>query len=398
VITYLDALPRSAELVVVGGGIVGAATAFYASQAGLRPLLLEQRPALCSLTTPASGGGFRLQLNDPLQYQLVRASVELFLDFEARTGQREYDPRVRQCGYLWLTTSEAVAQRQRRQAEAQRAWGLDDVEILPGDEVRERFPFTSPDVLQARFRQGDGTLEPKRVTMGLLTGATVAVKASCTVTGFGITGDAVTSVQTSLGPVSTGTVVIAAGPLSGPVARLAGLHPPIETIRGHKVVLPDVAAVPQDAPLTVDEDTGAMWRPAFGNGAYALFGDLTVAATPPTAEVPVDHAVATRLLDPDGDISVARLTPFWRELWRRNETYWTVQAGQYAVTPDRRPLLGPTAIAGLFLNAGYSGYGVMTGPGGSEHCMNVVTGKVPADANPFRPDRVFADVQRLSDI
>src|SRR5438477_9244200 len=113
-IRYLDELPGNADLVVVGGGIVGAATALYAARAGLRPVVLERRPALASLTTAAAAGGFRLQLDDEEDLRLVRGSVELFLDFEEATGQREYGAGLRQQGYLWATTSEEGAARQRR--------------------------------------------------------------------------------------------------------------------------------------------------------------------------------------------------------------------------------------------------------------------------------------------
>ena len=72
-----------------------------------------------------------------------------------------------------------------------------------------------------------------------------------------------------------------------------------------------------------------------------------------------------------------------------------IQAGQYTMTPDRRPLLGPTPIEGLFVNTGYSGRGVMAGPAGSRHLVEVVTGKIRADDNAFRPDRPFADRPQL---
>jgi len=151
-IRYLPGPPRTAELVIVGGGIVGAATAFHAARAGLRPLLLERRPALCSLTTAVAAGGFRLQLETREQLELVRESAELFLNLAELTGQPGLDGGVRQQGYLWLTTTAAGAERQRRLVERQRAWGVDGVELLDGDEARKVFPFLSPEVAQARFR------------------------------------------------------------------------------------------------------------------------------------------------------------------------------------------------------------------------------------------------------
>jgi glycine/D-amino acid oxidase-like deaminating enzyme len=86
---------------------------------------------------------------------------------------------------------------------------------------------------------------------------------------------------------------------------------------------------------------------------------------------------------------VARVTPFWRAVWERGRDQVFVQAGQYTMTPDRRPLLGPTEVEGLFVNAGYSGRGVMAGPAGSRHLVDVLTGKIAPEDNPYRPDRAF---------
>ena len=157
----MDELPRTAELVVIGGGVAGAATAFHAARAGLRPVIVEARPALCTLTTPVATGAFRLQFDNPEEIALIRESVELFLHFAERTGQTDHDPDVRQQGYLFATTSEEKASWQRSLVERQHGWGLDDVEVLEGDEVRRRFPFVAPEVVQARFRAGDGFLDPK---------------------------------------------------------------------------------------------------------------------------------------------------------------------------------------------------------------------------------------------
>src|SRR5437763_5697794 len=95
-------LPSRAELVVVGSGIVGAATAFYAARAGLRPLVVERRPALCSMTTAVAAGGYRLQLEHRQEVELVGRSVRLFERFAEETGQSLYDPGLRRQGYLWL--------------------------------------------------------------------------------------------------------------------------------------------------------------------------------------------------------------------------------------------------------------------------------------------------------
>src|SRR5437764_12724678 len=99
-------LPRTADVVVIGGGIVGAATAFFATRAGLRVVLLEKRAALCTLTTPASTGAFRLQFDNPEEIALVRESIALFDNFAQVADLPGYDLDVHRHGYLFCATSD----------------------------------------------------------------------------------------------------------------------------------------------------------------------------------------------------------------------------------------------------------------------------------------------------
>jgi sarcosine oxidase subunit beta len=386
---YLTALPRTAELVVVGGGIVGTATAFHAARAGIRPLILEQRPRLCTLTTPVSTGAFRLQFDNEEELTLVRESVDLFLNFAERTEQTEFDPRVRTQGYLWLTTSPARAAVHGALVARQHAWGQTDVELLDSDETRYRFPYVSPDVVSARFRAGDGFLDPKEVAAGFADAARADVLTDCCVTGFRVEDGRLAGVQTDRGEVATRSAVIAAGPFLGPVSAAAGLDLPVTTVRRQKVVFPQAPEVPAHAPMTIDDDTGAHWRPALNGGAYLLFTDPATPPSPPAHDVPLDHRFAFEILDPGSLVSVGRVSPFWSDIWHRGAANWIVQAGQYTMTPDHRPLIGQSEIEGLYLNGGYSGHGIMGSPAGSRILIDVLRGRLSPTENPFRPDRQF---------
>ena len=385
---YLTEPPASAELVIIGGGVIGAATAFHAARAGLKPLLVEARPALCTLTTPVAAGAFRLQFDDLEELTLVRESAELFLNFREVTGQDAYDLRVRQQGYLWLTTDDRNAEHQRALVARQHEWGQGDVELLPGDEVRRRFPYVGENVVQARWRGGDGFLDTTQLTFGLVHGSGADVMVDCAATGFVASGGRLTAVRTTKGVIPTDVAVIAAGPLSGPLARAEAIELPIVTVRRQKLILPEVPEVPPHAPMTIDEDTGVHWRPALA-GAWLLFTDPATPESPPADNVPVGPAFAFQLLDPTSPFSVARVVPFWREVWDRGAAPWLLQAGQYTMTPDHRPLIGPLSIEGLWVNTGYSGHGIMLGPAGSRLLVDLLTGK--AESNPFAPDRMFEE-------
>src|SRR5439155_24855317 len=133
----------------------------------------------------------------------------------------------------------------------QRSWGVTDVEVLDGEEVRRRFPFVAPEVAQARFRTGDGFLDPVALTLGLVVGSGAGVVVGARVTGFHVTGGRLRSVETNPGRVQTERAAIACGPLSGVVAALAEVRLPIETVRRHKLVVPEMPEVPPGAPMTI---------------------------------------------------------------------------------------------------------------------------------------------------
>jgi sarcosine oxidase, subunit beta len=392
---FADAPPRSADLVVVGGGIVGAATAYFAAGAGLDVVLLEKRPALATLTTPVSTGAFRLQFDNPEEIALVREGVELFCRFGEATGLEGYDLGLRRQGYLFCATDEAGAERQRRWVEAQHAWGLHDVEILAGDEVRYRFPHIGPNVVQARFRAGDGWLKPTALTVGYARASGATICLSTPATGFELAGGRVAGVRTPRGTIACRDVVLAAGPFSGVVARLAGLDLDLRPRRRMKLVIPDLPDVPPDAPMTIDEESVAHWRPAL-NGAYALFTDPTTPVSEPLDDVPPSAAFAFDLLDPASPRALARISPFWARVWERGGPDWVLQAGQYEYTPDHRPYLGPSGLDGLHLNCGYSGHGIMASAGGSRLVVDLLLGRMQQADNPFRFDREI--VERPLDI
>ena len=394
---YESELPRTADVVIIGGGIVGAATAFFASRAGLSVVLLEKRPALCTLTTPASTGAFRLQFDNLEEIMLVREGIELFENFGERAELPSYDLRLQKQGYLFCATSDAGVKHQRHFVEALHGWGVSDVELLSGDEARYRFPYLSPAIVQARFRAGDGWLDPKRLTFGYVRASQAAVLLDTPATGFLRLkdGDRVIGVQTPRGTIACSHAVVATGPFAGPVAAMAGVRLDLRPTIRHKLVVPELPALPADGPMTIHEETAAHWRPGLF-GCYGLFTDPLTPAGEPLDNVPTNVEFALGLLDPKSPTSLARLSPIWESAWHEGTLYWLLQAGQYTYTPDHRPLLGPSDVPGLVLNVGYSGHGIMASAGGSRLAVDAMLGRVSQHENPFRPQREM--VERPLDI
>lgn len=406
------ALPSRVDLIVVGGGIAGAATAFYAARAGLQVLVVERRAEIASLTTAAATGAFRLQHDNAEELALVREGVDLYLDFAARTGLDGWDLGIRQQGYLFCARSEASAARARELVAMQRGFGLTDVELIDGDEVRRRWPMLAPSIIQARFRAGDGFIDQIALARGYAAAASNADRIpdalpgggaqfalGVEVHGFvrdgaGVSG-AVIGVETSRGTVHAANTLIAAGPWSGVVGAIAGIDVPIAPTIRQKLVIPELPDIDQSAPMTIDDETGSHWRPALA-GCYALRTDPATPVGEPLLEVPTDAAYATALLDPASPSALANLAPFWGEVWRRGVPSWHLMAGQYEYTPDHRPLLGPTALAGLHVNTGYSGHGVMCSAGGARRAVDLLIGRSAVADEPFRMDRPI--VKRAHDV
>jgi sarcosine oxidase subunit beta len=403
-----DRPPPTADVVVVGAGVVGCATAFRAARAGLRTVVIDARPRPATLTTPVATGAFRLQFDNAEEVALVREGIELYSDFADRAGLPGYRLGLRPQGYLFCARDEAAAARQRDLVTRQHAFGLTDVELLDGDEVRHRFPYVAESVVSARFRGGDGFIDQVRLAWGYAlaasggpgverpAGASEATFAlGQRVTGLRTVGGRIVAVETHDGAVAAPIVVLATGPFLGRTAAMAGIEVPIAPTRRQKVVVPDAPEVPQDAPMTIDEETGAHWRPAL-RGAYVLLTERDTPPTDPTWSVPTSADFAFRLLDPSSDDAVALVAPFWADVWERGVN-WLLHAGQYEYTPDHRPFVSPTAIGGLWLNGGWSGHGVMGSGGGSRLLLDAITGGATGPAwglridgpggNPFRLDR-----------
>ncbi len=153
----------------------------------------------------------------------------------------------------------------------------------------------------------------------------------------------------------------------------------LTNLRRHRVTIGGHPLIPQDAPMTIDQDTGAHWRPESGGAALAW------AQTHEQPQEPADH------VHPNPDFpfevleGVSRLCEFWERVagsLKKNQVH--LGAGQYTLTPDDRPIIGPhPAIAGLFFNCGYGGHGVMAAPGGGRMLADLVTGRLTDEENPF---------------
>jgi sarcosine oxidase subunit beta len=386
-----DEFPRSADMVVIGGGIIGCATAFYASRAGFDTVVLERRDGLGTLTTAASEECFRAQFDEPENIRMMQESIAVFENFADVIGIPGYDINIHQKGYLFLTAKEEGVELLRKRVEHQHRIGLLDVEFLDGDEVRKRFPHVGPNVLAATFREKDGWLSAHELTHGFAKGSTAFFALRTGATGIRLDAHGVAAVVTTRGEIATRCAVIAAGPFSGVVASWVGLQLPLTNLRRQKVVLADVPLVPSNAPMHIDADEGPYWRPEVGGAA--LGWALPEEPSEPLEHVPTDWTFPAVVLE-----GVARLVPFWNQVMEKlTREKIFLSAGQYTCTPDNKPIIGPCPdIPGLYFNLGYAGHGIMASAGGARLLVDLILKPSINVENPFRYERFSEACTRIS--
>jgi sarcosine oxidase subunit beta len=377
-----ETFPKSADAVVIGGGIVGVATAFWLSRAGLDTVLLEMRDGLSTLTTPNSIECFRAQFTEPPMAELALPSIEVFEDFAEVIGIPDYDISIRHQGYLFVTDDESQIDELKSAVEKHRKLGVTDSEFLDHDELLVRFPYLSDRVAAATFRQQDGWLSTHEATQGFAKGSTARFLLNTKATGIRQDAQGVSAVETTHGAISTRTVINAAGPFAGVVGRLAGLDLPLEPVRRQKVFISPKPQIPLDAPLTIDLVEDAYWRPETG-GAYIAWVDPDEPAGEPAEELPTDWEFTAIVLE-----KLFRLNPFWEEIadeLKGEDVH--PSAGQYVYTPDEQPLIGPVPeVPGFYVNCGYWA-GVMLSPEAGRRIARLVTGEMAPEDNLLRPTR-----------
>src|SRR5438105_9651818 len=260
-------LPKQADVAVIGGGLVGLFSAFFAERAKLgRVVLLERRGALADLTSAHSAEGFRLEWDAAENIAMVRESVEVFDNFDEVVGVRGFKLPVQKNGYLFVSGPSGPSYRAanlRERVERWRGLGLEDVEYLGAADVHRRFPFLDRNVAEGHFRAGDGFVAAGALARGLLLGGGFDVFVDTAVERIETEGGRVCGVRTVSGKlISTRTVVVAAGAFSRRLAATAGPELGLESRRRHGVtVFLPPGIVDPHWPMVVDADLGLYWRP-----------------------------------------------------------------------------------------------------------------------------------------
>ena len=351
---------HTAEVVIVGGGIVGSSIAYHLVEAGCKDVLvIERESAQGKGSTGKSMGGVRAQFSTPVNIQMSLYSIPFYASFEERLGHPcDYRPQ----GYMFCATAEKHLAYLRSNQEKQIALGLKNVRMISGDEIRGMFPqLRADDIIGGSFCSTDGFVDPYSAMIGFMTWAsdhgaklwknTVVSAIKQNGSGF--------EIETARGTVSAKKVVNAAGAWAASIAKMVGVDLPVEPLRRMLVPTEPFDQFPHSAPMIIDMSNGFHFRPE-ALGFLLAWNDPEET---PGYKTDFEPAFIEKILTRAAD-----RVPVFENLAVNPKRAW---AGLYEMTPDHHPILGEApGVPGFFLANGFSGHGVMHAP---------ATGKILSD-------------------
>jgi sarcosine oxidase, subunit beta len=352
---------HTAEVVIIGGGIVGSSIAYHLTAKGCRDVLvLERESAQGKGSTGKSMGGVRAQFSTSVSIAMSLYSIPFYASFSERLGHPcDYRPQ----GYLFCATTDQHMAYLRTNQNLQVEMGLKDVRLVEGDDIRAMFPqLRGDDIVGGSFCASDGFIDPYSAMNGFMAGAaergaTLWKNTAATALKRDATGIAL--VETTRGSVATRKVVNCAGAWAAGVAGLAGIELPVEPLRRMLVPSEPFDEFPHTAPMIIDMSNGFHFRPE-ARGFLLAWNDPEET---PGFKTNFDSSFVEKILT-----RAAERVPCFANLPVNPKRAW---AGLYEMTPDHHPILGEApGLPGFFLANGFSGHGVMHAP---------ATGKILSD-------------------
>ncbi len=372
---------KTADVIVIGGGIIGAATGYYLARQKLKVIILE-KDFPCAGSTGRCIGGIRAQFSHDLTIRVMLLSIKLFQSLSDELGE---DIEWYAGGYLFLAFDEARKEAFLQAIDIQRKYGL-NVQFISADDCRQIVPdLNTEGLLGGAWCPTDGQANPFNVTFGYLCGLKQQgsqVLINHQVVKIKVIKNRVVSVVTANGDEFFAPVVLnAAGPWAAEVAKFVGIDLPVQPDRHEALVTEGIERCLE--PMLVDyRSDGCYFVQHYKTGHF--LGCYT----------PVPIIPGYRL-----DASDEFITEMPRRMSRIMPKLTTVKvlrqwAGSYEMSPDGNPICGTTPINGFYVSAGMSGHGFMFGPAlGKLMAELIITGKSTIDLTEFRFGRTFAKAE-----
>jgi glycine cleavage system aminomethyltransferase T/glycine/D-amino acid oxidase-like deaminating enzyme len=381
-------LPKRAQVVVVGGGIIGASVAYHLAHMGCKDVLLLERDRLTSGTTwHAAGLMATFGSTSQTSTELRQYTRDLYSRLEAETGLAT---GLKQCGLIELAVEPGRLEEYRRVAAFNRHCGVDVHEISPR-EVAELWPLArTDDVLAGFYIPDDGRVNPVDVTMSLAKGARmqgVTIIEGVPVTGFLRDRGTVTGVRTEQGDVEAEYVVNCAGMWARQLGELAGVSIPLQAAEHYYLLTEPIAEVDSSWPVLEDPASYGYYREEGGGLMLGMFEP--VCAPWHVDGIPRDFSFGE--LPPDWD----RMAPYLETTMARIPITSQIGirkffCGPESFTPDLLPIIGEAPeLRNYFVAAGLNSIGILTGGGiGRTIAQWITDGSPDVDVTAMNIDRL----------
>lgn len=344
----MKSLPESADIVVIGGGIMGLATAYELALRSKRRIVVIEQTYLCGGASGRNGGGVRAQWSNEENIRLMKESIAICRDFATKMRINVW---FRQGGYLFLARSEQRANELAASVELQKAYGVPSRMIDPAEAKRIVPDLDSERLVAASYNPDDGVVFPWPFVWGYARAAEeqgVQVHTFTKVTGLETRGEAISGVVTDRGVVRTELVVNATGAWSPAIAAMVGVELPNHPHR-HEICSTEPLK-PFLRPLVADLASGLYFSQSMRG---EIVGGISNAEVPPG----LDQGSSLRFLGLYAR-ALSRTIPILGGVKVLRQ--W---AGAYDITPDGAPIVGPVdEIAGFWQLCGFMGHGFMMAP------------------------------------
>jgi sarcosine oxidase subunit beta len=375
-------MKTTADVVIIGGGIMGASTAYHLAKRGCTNVVVLEAGEMFGLgSTGLNAGGIRYQFATAVNIELSKLSIAMMERFAADMDQ---EVGRRRCGYLFMLDSEIDLEQFRKNVALQNAHDVPS-RIVSASEIAALAPEVNVDgILGGSWCPRDGLVDPNGLLQGYVSHARrlgAAMLTSTPATSIDVEGGRVRRVVTNDGTIETSTVVIAAGPWSGQVGALAGIELPIVPIRRQIAVTAAIPGLRPDFPFVIDFSRALYFH---REGAGILTG-MSNRDEPAAFDTSVDQDWRLHHLE-----NALERLPMLADAEIAAE--W---AGLYEVTPDDQPILGRMPqVDGLVVCAGFSGHGLMHGPAaGLLMAEEILDGRATTiDIDPLRFARFGAGI------
>jgi sarcosine oxidase subunit beta len=366
---------KNAAAVIIGGGIMGTATAYHLARRGFEDIVLLEKDLLAQGSTGLSVGGIRQQFSHPANILLSQESVRVFERFEEEFG---VDIGFKRAGYLFLAGREETWKEFMASLDAQRRLNV-PVEALSPEDILRRWPYLNiDDIVGGTFCSADGYADPYVAAMGFAAAARrlgVRVEEMTRVTGIQVAGNTVQGVETEQGAITSPLVVNAAGPWAAKVAELAGQVLPVRPFRRQVFLTDAIEMLPQPVPMIIDQEVTFYLRGA----APGLIMGMSDPHEPPSFHLHIDREFMEKV----AEAAVHRVPIL------ENAGIVRGWAGLYEITPDDNPIIGEMpSLRGFYCAVGFSGHGFQHGPAvGRILSELILDGRTDFDLAPYSFDR-----------